>query len=95
MNRKRVICLVAGFAGLALFFYALHGMHEAEEAEGWIDEAESFFTGPAFNPLIEFFGGKAREEASKYDLPLLFMLILGIVFAVGGAAGYFYFRRKQ
>lgn len=85
MNRKRLIGLAMLAVGIYLIFYALDGMHRIEETKGTIGKIEDFFTNSTFwNPIITFFGGKARQEASSYDLPALLTLIAGIALAVFG-----------
>jgi hypothetical protein len=47
-----------------------------------------------WNPLIKFFGGHVREEASKYDTTLSLLLIAGIVLVVLGVVSLFRHRIK-
>jgi hypothetical protein len=85
MNKKRLIGFAMIAVGIYLIFYALDAMHQIKEAKGTIGKVEDFFTNSTFwNPIITFFGGKARQEASSYDLPALLTLIAGIALAVSG-----------
>jgi hypothetical protein len=96
MSRKQIASLIAFVLGLGMIAYAIHGMHEAAEAKGFVDDVTNFFShNTMWNPLIEFFGGEAQGEVSKYDVPLLLLFIGGIVLAIAGGAGFIVCRRKS
>ncbi len=86
MSRKRIISLIATAVGIYLIIYSIHSMNEISDAKGFASDLENFFThNPSvWDPLVEFFGGKAQEEVSKYDVPVMIMLISGIVLTIGG-----------
>lgn len=82
---KRWAALLAVSAGLYLIIFAIHSMQKLTEAKGVIHDVSNFFNkDPFWNPLITFFGGKAREHVSQYDLPVMLCLIGGIGLVVVG-----------
>lgn len=87
MNKKKIIGLIALVVGIFLICYAVHSFNKIAEAKGFESDVEDFFShNPSvWNPLIEFFGGKAQEEVSKYDLPVTIMMLSGIALTIGGA----------
>lgn len=96
-NKKQTMALAAILIGVILMIFAAHGMHEAQEAKGSIDEFTGFFTNSTgiWNPVIKFFGGEARDEASKYDTTLAIFMILGIVLVVAGFWGISRYRTRR
>lgn len=86
MKRKRVISLIAILLGVCLIGYAVHSWNKIQNAKGIEQDMNNFFThNPSvWDPLIKFFGGKAQQEVSKYDLPVLIMFISGSVLTMGG-----------
>ncbi|MBS0650855.1 MAG: hypothetical protein JSR93_06815 [Verrucomicrobia bacterium] len=87
MNKKRIIGLIALAAGIFLICYAVHSFNKIAQAKGFESDVNNFFNhNPSvWNPLIEFFGGKAQEEVSQYDLPVTIMMLSGIALTIGGA----------
>jgi hypothetical protein len=92
----QVIGGAAALVGVALIVYAKHSMNKVNEAKGFVDKFNNFFShNPGvWNPLIKFFGGKAQEEVSKYDPILTFLFYLGIALVILGIWGIFWFRRR-
>jgi hypothetical protein len=82
--------------GVALIVYAKRSMEKASEAKRTIDKFTDFFSHnpKIWNPLIEFFGGKAQQEASKYDPLLTVLFYSGIALVVFGIWCIFRFRRR-
>ncbi len=98
MNWKRLIGILSLVLGIYLISYSIHAMHEINEAKGFKNDLDQFFNhNPSvWNPLIEFFGGKAQEEISQYDTPVLIMLISGIVLSIGGfVTAVFYWNQSK
>lgn len=97
MNKKVVGSLIAVVVGLCLLGGSFYGMHRVAEAKGIGSDIEDFFThNPSvWNPAIEFFGGQAQEEISKYNLPILIMFIAGIAFTVGGSVMFFRLKKGK
>jgi len=96
MSRKRIIGWVSTVLGLILIVYAVHSMQKASEAKGFVKNFTDFFShNTTWNPLIKFFGGEALKEASKYDVTILIMLILGIVLTVLGLSTLFISRNRS
>ena len=84
-----LISLAILATGIFLICYAIHSLNKIAQAKGFESDVDEFFhhNPSTWNPLIEFFGGKAQEELSKYDVPVLIMLVSGIVLTViGGVA---------
>ncbi len=96
MNIKRLIGFVMIAVGIYLIFFAMHAMHQIHAAKGFIDNMQDFFTkNPTWNPIITFFGGKAREKVSSYDLPALLTLIAGIALTVSGLVVSIFAKKKK
>lgn len=86
MNRKQFVGILIFVLGLSAIFFAIHATHKVNEAKGVIQKTEHFFTqNPGtWNPIIEFFGGEAQEEASKYDTTVKIFLVSGIILSISG-----------
>ncbi|MBS0652351.1 MAG: hypothetical protein JSR39_02365 [Verrucomicrobia bacterium] len=87
MNKKKLIGLIALAVGIFLICYAVHSFNKIARAKGFETDFENFFhhNPSVWNPLIKFFGGKAQEEVSQYDLPVTIMMLSGIALTIGGA----------
>lgn len=92
----QIVGVASTAIGVALIVYAKRSMQKASEAKSSIDKFTDFFShNPGvWNPLIEFFGGKAQQEASKYDPTLTFLFYSGIALVVFGIWCVFWFRRR-
>ncbi len=97
LNQKQTLAVVAIVIGVILIVFATHGMHKVQEAKSSIDHFTDFFTNDAgiWNPVIEFFGGKAHEKASEYDSTLTILMIIGIAMIVSGGWGIFHYKNKK
>lgn len=97
LNQKRTLALVAIVIGVILIVFAANGMHRADEAKSSIDHFTGFFTNSTgiWNSVIEFFGGAAHKEASKYDITLRIFLIAGVVMLVSGIWAIFHYKKRQ
>jgi hypothetical protein len=86
MNRKQFGGILIFALGLSAIFFAIHAMHRINVAKGAIQKTEHFFTqNPGtWNPIIEFFGGEAQSEASKYDTTVKIFLVSGIILSISG-----------
>lgn len=96
-NRKQTISLVAIAIGVIFMIFASHGMQKANEAKSSVDKFTGFFTNATgiWNPVIKFFGGEAHEEASKYDITLRTLMLVGILMTVSGIWGFYYNRTRR
>lgn len=75
--------------------FAVHFMHKASEAKGFVDNFTDFFShNTMWNPLIKFFGGEAQKEASKHDVSIWVMLIVGIILILIGLSKVLLSRKK-
>lgn len=96
MNLKQILGLVASALGVFLIIYSIHSMQEITEAKNFVDGITNFFThNPTWNPIVTFFGGKAQEKISKYDLPVLLMLISGIILVILGPIITIIYKSKE
>ena len=86
MNRKQFGGVLVFVIGLSSILFSIHAMHKIGNAKGAIQKTEHFFTqNPnTWNPIIEFFGGEAQEEASKYDTTVKIFLVSGIILSISG-----------
>lgn len=87
MRNKRTIALSILCVGLALLSYSIYALHRIAKAKGIKTDVQNFFThNPSvWNPVIEFFGGEAQQEVSKYDKPVAIMFISGVLLTIAGA----------
>ena len=97
LNQKRTLAAIAIVIGAIFIVFAANGMHRAEEAKSSIDHFTGFFTNSTgvWNSVIEFFGGTAHKEASKYDSTLRIFMIVGIVMVVSGIWVIFHYKNRQ
>ena len=96
MTRMQIFGAGLTTIGIVLILWAKRSMAKANEAKGFVDKFTNFFShNPGvWNPFIQFFGGKAREEASKYDTSLTVLMYSGIALVVLGVWCIVWFRRR-
>lgn len=97
MNLKQIIGSLFFAVGVLLMIFSIHSMHKIAAAKSLGQDVENFFTHnpSAWNGIIKFFGGKAQTEISKYDAPVLMLLISGIVLTISGAVVVIIYRKKS
>jgi drug/metabolite transporter (DMT)-like permease len=97
LKPRQTASIAAIVIGAILILFAKRSMGKAAKAKGTIDHVNDFFTNGngMWNPLVKFFGGQVREEASKYDTTLAILLVIGIILLVLGIIGLFWHRRAN
>jgi MFS superfamily sulfate permease-like transporter len=88
--------IVMFIAGGVLIFWAIDAMRRIAAAKNTSHHVSNFFEhNPTWNPVVKFFGGKAQEKISQYDLPVMVILIVGIVFVILGVTIFRHYRAKK
>lgn len=96
LKSRRAFGIVCSLLGLLLIIIAKRGMNKVNKAKHTVDYLGDFFTNSSgiWNPVIQFFGGSIKEEASKYDTTLSLLLLSGIILLITGIV-LFFFKKKQ
>lgn len=96
MNLKQVVGVVLFVVGFVALVWAIHAMHNIEQAQGVTQDVENFFThNPKWwNSIIKFFGGKPQTEVSKHHFPQMVLFFSGIVLIIAGAVAVVRYRRR-
>jgi len=97
LKQKRVLSLIVLILGIGLMLFANYEMNRVANAKGAIDQFTGFFNNSSgiWDPVVKFFGGKAHDEASKYDTTLKILMISGIIMVVAGISGLIFYRKRQ
>lgn len=96
MTLKRFLGWILLVVGILLVIIALHAMHKISEAKNVSQDITNFFEhNPDWNPIIKFFGGKAQEKISAYDVPAMLTLISGIILTLLGTIMAIIYRKQH
>jgi hypothetical protein len=97
LNQKQTLAVASIVIGIILIVFAAHGMHKAADANSSINHFSDFFTNTTgiWNPVIKFFGGETHKKASKYDIVLNILMIVGSVMVVVGLWSVSYYKKRR
>jgi hypothetical protein len=97
MNIKQILGVCICAVGIYLIIASIHGMHTADEAQGFVNNVSNFFehNPSTWNPLIKFFGGQAQEKIEHGTNQAVMALIAGICLTVLGSTMAVVYRGRK
>lgn len=95
VNLRQIGGIILFVLGGTLVLIAIDAMRKIAKAKGLSHDISNFFEhNPGWNPIIKFFGGKAEQKISQYDLPVMLTLIAGSILLLFGAIIFVYYRNR-
>jgi len=92
MNLKRIAPIAVAILGVILIIFAIRSCGRISDAKSTVHSISSHMSNSRMGKMAT---SEMEREAGQYDTKVKIILILGILFVIGGGGAMYYYRKRH